>query len=276
MQKIQAPFGKKKKKRVQQLSFCVETKHFVSYGKSHLLLNVAPTLQQSGCGSITATRLAQRLKTLSLCPLRARDPPPRSWARRAGSYPAGERHHVVRIPAAVQADAGTPWTKPPSHSAFSHSRWQRTNWTNSKTEDFQKKKTKKKIWASKKNQENMWGYDSFMEKQPGRLQALMEQILAHSWGLHGTGHMNPPLGLSLSDSEEHAHTVQHAANTHPLPAGNCPPQPHTPGVPSKSTDYYRKEDNKLRGFIPPARVHISLPASHSSHKVREKVTSLHQ
>lgn len=139
-----------KKKRVQQLSFRVETKHFVSYGKSHLLLNVAPTLQQSGCGSITATRLAQRLKTLSLCPLRARDPPPRSWARRAGSYPAGERHHVVRIPAAVQADAGTPWTKPPSHSAFSHSRWQRTNWTNSKTEDFQKKKNQKKIWASKK------------------------------------------------------------------------------------------------------------------------------
>lgn len=145
------------------------------------------------------------------------------------------------------------------------------------TEQTQRRKTfKKKIWASKKNQENMWGYDSFMEKQPGRLQALMEQILAHSWGLHGTGHMNPPLGLSLSDSEEHAHTVQHAANTHPLPAGNCPPQPHTPGVPSKSTDYYRKEDNKLRGFIPPARVHISLPASHSSHKVREKVTSLHQ
>lgn len=95
----------KKKKRVQQLSFCVETKHFVSYGKSHLLPNVAPTLQQSGCGSITATRLAQRPKTLPLCPLRARDPPPRSRARRAGSYPAGERHHVVRIPAAVQADA---------------------------------------------------------------------------------------------------------------------------------------------------------------------------
>lgn len=34
--------------------------------------------------------------------------------RQAASYPAGERHHVVRIPAAVQADAGTPWTKPSS------------------------------------------------------------------------------------------------------------------------------------------------------------------
>lgn len=73
--------------------------------------------------------------------------------------------------------------------------------------------------------------------------------------------MNPPLGLSLIDSEEHAHTVQHAANTHPLPAGNCPPHSRTLGVPSKSTDYDRKEDNKLRGFISPARVHFSLSAS---------------
>lgn len=38
--------------------------------------------------------------------------------KRAGSYPAGERHHVVRIPAAVHADAGTPWTKPPSTLHF--------------------------------------------------------------------------------------------------------------------------------------------------------------
>ena len=36
----------------------------------------------------------------------------------------------------------------------------------------------------------------------------------------------PPLGRALSDSEEHAHTVQRRASTHHLPPEKCPLQAH--------------------------------------------------
>lgn len=53
------------KKRVQQLSFAWKLNIFSVRQKSPPL-NVAPTLQQSGCGSITATRLAAPEDALAL------------------------------------------------------------------------------------------------------------------------------------------------------------------------------------------------------------------
>lgn len=42
--------------------------------------------------------------------------------------------------------------------------------------------------------------------------------------LRGTGCATPPLGRRLSDSEEHAHTVQRVASAHPLSVENSPLQ----------------------------------------------------
>lgn len=46
---------------------------------------------------------------------------PRRWMRHAGFYPAGERHHVVRIPAAAQAEA---------HPGYSHVPSSKCTWEN--------------------------------------------------------------------------------------------------------------------------------------------------
>lgn len=70
------------------------------------------------CGTKTEERLTVRKQSLAMT---ASEPQsqgrlrrsslkecvihPRRWMRQAGFYPAGERHHVVRIPPAAQAEA---------------------------------------------------------------------------------------------------------------------------------------------------------------------------
>lgn len=44
----------------------------------------------------------------------------------------------------------------------------------------------------------------------------------------GIGCAIPPLGQGLSDSEEHAHTVQYVASSHHVSPGNCPLQLYRP------------------------------------------------